>query len=88
MKNKILIKAIFPSIEKEYDIRIPVNELVWRINKLIIKAVYDLNGFKFDLKNDSFIIIDRFTGKVYSNNEIIIDTNIRNGSELVFLRIV
>lgn len=86
MKTKVMIKAIFPSIDKEYDIKIPVNELVWKVNKLVIKAIYDMNGIHLDLKNDSFVMMDKSTGKIYPNNAIIINTNIRNGSEIVFIK--
>lgn len=86
MKNKVMIKAVFPSIDKEYDVKIPVNELAWKINKLIIKAVYDMNGIPVDIKNDKFIMINKVTGEAYQNNVAIIDTNIRNGTEIVFLR--
>ena len=88
MKNKVMIKAIFPSIEKEYDIKIPVNELAWRVNKLIVKAVYDMNGISFDIRKDNFVMIDKLNGKIYPNNAVILNTNIRNGSEIVFLRSV
>lgn len=86
MKNKVLIKAIFPSIDKSYDIKIPVNELVWKTNKLIVKAIYDMNGIEIDLKNDTFLMLNKVTGEVYKNNVAVIDTNIRNGTEIVFLR--
>ena len=85
MKNKVMIKAIFPSIDKEYDIKIPVNELTWRVNKLITKAVYDYNGINIDIKNDNFVMINKSNGKIYENNTAIIDTDIRNGTEIIFL---
>lgn len=88
MKTKVMIKAIFPSIDKEYDIKIPINELVWKVNKLVTKAIYDMNGIRLDLKNDSFVMMDKSTGKIYPNNAIILNTNIRNGSEIVFLRLI
>lgn len=88
MKNKVLIKAVFPSIDKSYDIRIPVNEVTWKVNKLIVKAIYDMNGISIDIKNDNFLMINKVTGEVYKNNVSIIDTNIRNGTEIVFLRSV
>lgn len=85
MKNKIMIKAIFPTIDKEYDIKIPINELVWKINKLIVKAIYGMNGIDIDIKED-FVMINKTTGEIYKNNVAIIDTNIRNGTEIVFLK--
>lgn len=85
MKNKVLIKAIFPAIDKEYDIKIPVNEVIWKINKLIIKSIFDLNNIEIDLKNENFIMMNKTTGKIYSNNMVVIDTDIRNGSEIFFI---
>ena len=38
MINKVLIKLIVPAAGQAYDIFIPVNELVWKINKLIVKS--------------------------------------------------
>ena len=86
MKTKVMIKAIFPSIDKEYDIKVPINELMWKINKLIIKAIYDMNGINIDIKQDSFIMINKSTGSIYDNNTALIDTDIRNGTEIVFLK--
>lgn len=86
MKNKVLIRAIFPSINKEYDIKIPVNEAIWRVSKLVVKAIYDMNGMKYDTVNDSFIIINKTTGNIYDMNSVVIDSDIRNGTELLFLK--
>lgn len=86
MKNKVLIKAIFPSIDREYDIKIPVNEIMWKVNKLVVKAIYDMNGINIDIKNDNFVMINKNNGNIYQNNTIVIDTDIRNGTEIVFLK--
>ena len=85
-KNKIMIKAIFPSIDKEYDIKIPVNEVLWKINKMIVKAIYDMNSIKIDIRNEKFVMINKNSGKIYENNVAIIDTDIRNGTEIFFLK--
>ena len=85
-KNKIMIKAIFPSIDKEYDIKIPVNEVLWKINKMIVKAIYDMNSIKIDIRNENFVMINKNSGKIYENNVAIIDTDIRNGTEIFFLK--
>ena len=39
MENKVLIKLIMPELDEEFDIFIPVNELIWKIKKLIIKSI-------------------------------------------------
>lgn len=86
MKNKVIIKAVFPSIDKVYDIKIPVNELIWKVSSLVSKAVYDINGIPFDINKDNFAIINKETGMIYENNSVVIDTDIRNGSELFFIK--
>ena len=88
MKSKVMIKAVFPSIDKEYDINIPVNELAWKVNKLIVKAIYDMNGIAIDIAKDNFVMINKSTGEIYKNSVAIIETNIRNGTELIFLKSV
>ena len=86
MKNKVMIKAIFPFIDKSYDIKIPVNELAWRINKLIVKSVYDMNGIRIDIKKENFVMVNKISGMIYRANDIILDTDIRNGTEIIFLK--
>lgn len=86
MKNKVMVKALFPAINRDYDIKIPVNEIVWKVNKLIVKAVYDMNGIAFDLKEDNFVMINKDSGRIYDSNEIVIETDIRNGTEILFIK--
>ena len=35
MKNKVLIKLILPEWNTTFDVFIPVNELVWKVKKII-----------------------------------------------------
>ena len=44
MKNKVLIKLIVPEMDMDFDIFIPVNEVVWKIKKLAIKSISDLSS--------------------------------------------
>ena len=44
------------------------------------------NGINIDIKQDSFIMINKSTGSIYDNNTALIDTDIRNGTEIVFLK--
>lgn len=85
MNNKVLINVDVPELDMNYDLFIPVNELVWRINKLVVKSISDLSGVPLN-PNDKYIFINKITNKVYNNNEVIIDTDIRNGTELILLK--
>ena len=86
MNNKVLIKIILPNIELEYDVCIPVNEQLWKIEKLAIKCIYDLLNMSYNPKTESYIIINKITGQIYDKNEVVIDTDIRNATELYFVK--
>ena len=86
MNNKVLINVDVPELDIDYDLFIPVNELVWKINKLVIKSISDLSGVPLN-PNDKYIFINKINNKVYNNNEVIVDTDIRNGTELILLKI-
>ena len=83
MENKVLIKLICPEYDKEFDIFIPVNELIWKIKIIFSKAVGDLCSIKID--NSQIELINKTNGRIYKNNEIVIDTDIRNASEILFI---
>lgn len=84
MRNKVLIKLFVPELDYQFDIFIPVNEIVWKIKKLLLKSIYDLTGGAIDINKD-FVLINRLTSTVYDNNAIIIETDIRNITELVLI---
>ena len=84
MDNKVLIKLIVPELDINFDVFIPVNELMWKIKKLMLKSISDLTGIILDSKIE-YEIFNKGTGNFYGNNQIVIDTDIRNGCELVFV---
>lgn len=84
MNNKVLIKLIVPDLDETFDIFIPVNELIWRIKKLLIKSISDLSNIYPD-ENEEYILINKSNTRIYQNNEIIINTDIRNGSEIILI---
>lgn len=88
MKNKVLVKIIFPETEDEFDVFIPVNEYVWKVNKLITKTICDLVGIEFNLKTTDYVFFNKTDGTIYKSNDLVINTNIRNGTELVMLRTI
>ena len=45
-----------------------------------------MNGIGFNLKDDNFLMINKVSGKIYDNNQPVIDTDIRNGTEILFLK--
>ena len=86
MKNKVLIRLYVPEIDFSFDVFIPVNEIVWKVKKLLVKSVSDLTGGILDLESN-FTLINKVTSEIYDNNSIVINTNIRNASELILLSV-
>lgn len=86
MNNKVLVNIYVPELDSNYDLFIPANELVWKVSKLVIKSISDLSGFHLDT-NEKYIFINKINNTMYKNNEIIINTDIRNGTELILLKI-
>ena len=84
MKNKVLIKIISLEFDTSFDLFIPVNEVVWKIKKMILKSISDLSNVSLSL-DSQVLMMNKETSKIYGDNEIIINTDIRNGTELVFL---
>ena len=84
MKNKVLIKLIVPMMDRSFDLFIPVNESVGRIKKIMINSISDITRVQLS-DNKEYILINKDTAETYDNNKIVIDTNIRNATELVLL---
>lgn len=82
MENKVLIKIYVPEVDDSFDIFVPVNEYIWKIKKLIIKSISDITNIELDIKKD-YILINKCSGILYEDNKILINTDIRNATELV-----
>ena len=86
MKNKVLVKLFVPELDYTFDLFIPVNEVMWKVKKLIVKSVSDLTGGSLDVSKD-YILINKLTSIPYSNNIIVINTDIRNATELILISV-
>ncbi|MBR4262370.1 MAG: hypothetical protein IKQ35_03290 [Bacilli bacterium] len=84
MENKVLVEVIVPSIEKKYDIYLPVNKRIGNVIEYIGKGIYEFTTGDFKI-NDSMCLYNSYTGIRYDNNAIIRKTDIRNGTKLVLL---
>ncbi len=84
MNNKVLVKLYVPTIEKNFDIWIPLNKRVCNVIMLCVKAVNEFSRGYY--KPDKLpILYDRETAKPYDVNLIVKDTTIRNGTELILM---
>lgn len=79
-ENKVLVNIYILSLNKNCEIFIPINERVGNISKLLNSILIDSIDY-----SKSIILMNADNGKCYKNNEIIRDTDIKNGSKLVLL---
>lgn len=81
MEYKVLIKLYVPEIEETYEVYIPVNLHVGEVSNLLCELVNDLSKI-YPLKNNIHLC-NRRTGKIYNKTDIVLKTDIRNGTELI-----
>ena len=81
--NKVLIKLYVPALEKKYDIWIPINKKVKDVINLIVSGIDSLN--KINIKEEKLYLYNKSTAEVYCMKDKIIDTNIRNATELILI---
>lgn len=82
--NKVLVRLYVPTIDKKYDIWLPVNKKIYKIINLLVKAIKE-NTIGYYTPKTLPMLYDKVTGKVYNINLKIIETNIRNGTELILI---
>lgn len=84
MKNKVLVKVYVPSIDEEYEIYIPTNESVKKILELVVKSIYELSDSNIN-QEEKHYLLDPDTSTVYTEDQIIRDTNIKNSKKIILM---
>ena len=82
MEYKILIKLFLPELEQSYEMYIPVNRTVGQVIELMNKVVNDITLNIYPVK-EGLQLMNRRDNTLYDYNELIRNTSIRNGTELV-----
>ena len=65
--NKVLVKLYVPTIEKEYDIWIPLNRRIYTTIKLIVKAINEFTNGEYN-PSKLPVLYDRKTAKPFDIN--------------------
>lgn len=87
MDNKVLIKLIIISTGQEIDCFVPINEKIYNVKKIFLKYAFDINEIEEDIINN-YVLLNGRTNVIYNNNDRVIYTDIRNGSELILCQFV
>ena len=78
--NKFLINLYVLSLDRNFEIFIPVDEKIGNILKLIENSLTEYNVVKH-----GSILFSLFSGQIYNNNDIVRNTDIQNGSKLILI---
>lgn len=82
--NEILVKLYVPMVDEQFDIWIPLDKKIHTIIKLLVKAVNEFTkGYYMPSKMP--YLYDRITAKAFDINLTLVETEIRNGSELIMI---
>lgn len=82
--NEILVKLYVPTIDEQYDIWIPINKRIHTIITLLVQAVNELSKGYYSPKSMPYLY-DKMNTKSYDINLKVIESDIRNGSELILI---
>lgn len=84
MNDEVLVKLYIPTIEEQYDIWIPINKKIYTVIELLVKAVKELTKGYYKPSKLPYLY-DKATAKVFDINSKVIDTDIKNGTELIMI---
>ncbi len=80
LDNKVLINLYILSLGVNYEVFLPVNEKVGNISRLLNTTMFDSIN-----KDKNCTLLNAETGNVYNNNDLVINTDIRNNTKLILL---
>ena len=82
--NKVLIKLYIPMIDLMYETWLPINKRLYRIVELIVGAVKEFTDGQYK-PSELPMLYNKETGKIYDLNLKIMETDIRNGTEIIMM---
>lgn len=84
IENKVLVSVNVPSLEKVFDVYIPVNRKIYSVINMLKATLFELSQGSFSITNN-YILYDGLSGNMYDMNKLVRDTDIRNGSMIILL---
>ena len=76
-ENKVLVNLYIISLDKNIELYLPINEKIGNILMLLEKSLFETSI------NKQMILLNLRSGNVYKNNDLVRDTDIKNGAKLI-----
>lgn len=77
--NKFLIDLYVLALDKHFELFIPIDEKVGNIVKLLDKSLLTM------INDKKFCLLNVYTSTVYNNNDIVRNTDIKNGTKIILM---
>ncbi len=84
MNNKVLVKVLIPEIDEVYDVFIPINIRIGMVIKLLNESLGEISNGLY-VSKDNRKIYNVADANPYPFNKLVRETNIRNGSTVIFM---
>lgn len=82
--DKILINFIIPSIDRDFDLEVPINMGVNTLIDSIQKSVKELTNNSYIIK-ENVRLYDKNTGDLINKNNIVRDSGMTNGACIMLI---
>lgn len=84
MNNKFLVKISVPLIEKTYEVWIPPTKQIGNLIRLLVYAIREQSKDSY-CPNNLPCLYNKDSAQMYDEKLRVIDTDIRNGMELILI---
>lgn len=80
--NRVLIRVYVPVLEKQFDVWIPISKSIYSVILDLLEGINSINKIEYNLSNFPNLY-NKENSEVYDLGAKIIETDIRNGSEVI-----
>lgn len=78
--NKYLVNLYVLSLDKSFEIFIPVDEKIGNVIKLINKTLFEMSSV-----SNNLTLLSLYSGNIYNYNDLVRNTDIKNGTKLILI---
>ena len=83
MQYKILVQFHAPEIEEDYGAYIPINKTIGEVSNLLLRVIQE--KYSTFAEDGKVKLYDKYAYRAYRENDLIRNTDIKNGSELIVI---